>query len=130
MRLGNSNTYHQLLLSVDALNTIHGGVSEAFFSMIKGEGEYLIKVRIPGVQPENVKIEVENNELSIFYYHSFDHGFAHGITRLPYIVKKVTIPFDVDISLIEAQNEDETYIIHLPFNDLAGGYKREIDLGL
>ena len=128
MRLGNDNTYHHLLLSVDALNTIHGGVSEAFYRMEKEDDRYLICVRIPGVDAENVKIEVENNHLNIFYFHTFDHGAEHGITRVPYVIRKVKIPFDVDVHKISATHEGTSYFIALPYNDLAGGYKKNIDI--
>ena len=128
MRFGNSNTYHQLLLSVDALNTIHGGVSEPYFKMEKEADKYAIHVRIPGVDAEKVKIEVDNNTLLILYYHSFDHGMQFGVTKVPYIVRRVDIPFGVDIKKIGASFDGQDFYISLPYSDLAGGYRKEIDI--
>ena len=125
MRFGD-NTYHQLLLSVDALNTIHGGVSEPYFLMNKGKEGYRIHVRIPGVEAEKVKIEVENNNLTIFYFHVFEHGTGQAVTRLPYIIRQINIPFDVDIKAIEASHEGHNYYVDMPYNDLSGGYRKEI----
>lgn len=97
--------------------------------MLKQEKRYLVKARIPGVDPGKMRVEVQNDKLFLFHDISVDNTFLYTEKdQIPFNIGYVLIPFDVNIKKIKAQYEDSELLISMPFNELAGGYKKNIDI--
>ncbi len=116
--------YLDLITSIDVLNTINGGVSEPQVTVLHYEDSREVRVKVPGIRPEDIRVEVHNNNLSVFFFiniHCNDR-----LVQLPRFVYNKTVPYYIDISRIHASAEDEELVVSLPFNRLANGYHREI----
>jgi HSP20 family molecular chaperone IbpA len=114
----------ELLTSVDVLNTLHGGVSEPFVSIIEGKASRDIRVRVPGIDKEALQTEVHNNELTLYYMIPVES--AKKVIRMPRVIYSQPIPYFVEVKKIHANFEDRDLVIHMPFNGLYNGYHKRI----
>ena len=131
MRFNDFHISKEILRKVDIMNTLNGGISKPRVLMLRQDKRYLVKVRMPGVDPEKMRVEVQNDRL--FLFHDIAIQSADLLTEkkpIPFNIGYVLIPFDVDIQKINALYEDHELQITLPFNELAGGYRKNIDIDL
>jgi HSP20 family molecular chaperone IbpA len=116
----------ELLASIDVLNTLHGGVSEPLIKLKHLQDRREIRLKVPGVSKENLKVEITNNILSVFYTFHFQ---SDGLPiELPKVVYNKPIPYFVDANRITASSENGFLIVTLPFNSLAEGFHREVSI--
>lgn len=116
--------FKDLLTSVDILNTLSGGVSEPFVSMREEADRHEVRVRVPGIEKENLQAEVHNNELIIFYMIPLESNGKE--VQLPQIIYNNAIPYFVKINNIQAHYEDNMLVVELPFNEFSSGYNKTI----
>lgn len=121
------SNYLDLITSIDVLNTVNGGVSEPRLNLAHYDDFREIRLKVPGIRPEDIHTEVHNNNLSIFYFINIQSN--DKLIQLPRFVYNRNVPYYIDISKIKARLEDEELIVNLPFNRLANGYHREIKAG-
>jgi len=114
----------ELLTSVDVLNTLHGGVSEPFVSIVERKTSREIRVRVPGIDKEALQTEVHNNELTLYYMIPVQS--ARKVIRMPRVIYSQPIPYFVEVKNIHANFEHRDLVIHMPFNGLYNGYHRKI----
>lgn len=114
----------ELLTSVDILNTLHGGVSEPFLSVVEKKGGREVRVRVPGVDREQVKAEINNNELSVYYVIPVESN-GHLI-NMPKVIYRDVLPLSIELRNIEASYDDDDLVIFLPYNSQTDGYNRKI----
>ena len=113
------------------IKLLNGGISKPRVLMLRQDKRYLVKVRMPGVDPEKMRIEVQNDRLFLFHDISIQNADLLAEKKpVPFNIGYVLIPFDVDIQKINALYEDHELQITLPFNKLAGGYRKNIDIDL
>lgn len=131
MRFNDFHISKKILRKVDILNTLNGGISKPRVLMLRQDKRYLVKVRMPGVDPEKMRVEVQNDRLFLFHDISIQNAdLLAEKNPIPFNIGYVLIPFDVDIQKINALYEDHELQITLPFNKLAGGYRKNIDIDL
>ncbi len=116
--------YLDLITSIDVLNTINGGVSEPQLDVVHYEDYREIRLKVPGINVEDIHVEVHNNNLSIFFFINIESG--ERLVQLPRFVYNKNVPYYIDISKIKAYTDGDEVIVNLPFNKLANGYHREI----
>jgi HSP20 family molecular chaperone IbpA len=119
--------FKDLVTSVDMLNTLHGGISEPFLSIVETVGGRKMHVRVPGLKKEALQVEIVNNQLSVFYL--IPMTSAGKLMYMPQVVYNRAIPYFIDASKIEATYEDNELVVRLPFNELSNGYNRKIRIG-
>jgi HSP20 family molecular chaperone IbpA len=116
--------FKDLLTSVDILNTLSGGISEAFISIREKANRHEVRVRVPGIDKETLQAEVHNNELLIFYMIPLE---SDGKTvQLPQIIYNKAIPYFIAINGIHAHYEENELVVELPFNEFSSGYNKTI----
>jgi HSP20 family molecular chaperone IbpA len=120
------SNYLDLITSIDVLNTVNGGVSEPHMEVTHFDEYREIRLNVPGINQEEVHIEIHNNNLSIFYFINMTSG--NKFIQLPRFVYNRNVPYFIDISKITARLQDDILIVNLPFNRLANGYHKEIDI--
>lgn len=129
MRFGGTHISKDLLLTADVMNTLNGGMSQPSVNLSRDEDRYLLKARIPGVHPEKMQIDIKDNQLFIFHHISYEReDIEREIQSIPYNIGFINIPFDVDVNRITARYEQGALIVDMPFNELAGGYHRRVDI--
>src|SRR5437879_11608927 len=116
----------ELLTSIDALNTLNGGVSEPLMSLMRFQDHREIRVKVPGINEENLKVEIHNNILSVFY--TFNFQSVDLLIEIPKVVYNKPIPYFVDASRITASYENDFLMVTLPYNSLAEGYHRNVSI--
>src|SRR4051812_19051582 len=62
------NLPQELITGIDVINTLNGGTSEPDVLKEKFPTYHRITVKVPGIHTENIKIEINNNELMIYYF--------------------------------------------------------------
>ena len=113
-----------ILTSVDVLNTLHGGISEPQILLNQREQAREMRIKVPGINPDSIEVEVNNNTLNVFYFLNINSAGKN--LRLPYTIYNRTLPYFIEISKINSSIEGEEIVITLPFNTLANGYHRKI----
>lgn len=113
-----------ILTSVDVLNTLYGGISEPQVVMKQLQNSRELRIKVPGVDPSAIHVEITNNRLSAYY--AFDISSAGKHVKLPYTIYNRQLPYFVDISNIDASVDGNELIIRLPYNELAHGYHKKI----
>jgi HSP20 family molecular chaperone IbpA len=118
--------FKDLLTSVDVLNTLHGGVSEPFVSMQEQATSHEVHVRVPGIDKEKLQVEVNENQLSVFYMIPIQS--LGKLILMPQIVYNQPIPHFIEISAINARFEENELVVELPFNALSNGYNQKVKI--
>ena len=117
---------NELLASIDVLNTLNGGVSDPQMVLKQFQDHREIRLKVPGVNEENLKVEVHNNILSVFYTFNIQSGDLP--IHVPKVVYNKPIPYFVDAARISATYEDGFLIVTLPYNEMAEGYHRKVSI--
>ena len=118
------NHYLDLLASVDVMNTLNGGRIEPIIKLKQHEDFREIRVKIPGIDPETIEVEVNNNHVAIYYI--LNISSSDKLMKLPYSVYNRQQPYFIDVSKINAQVDAGELVLKLPFNPLANGYHKKI----
>lgn len=116
----------ELLTSIDVMNTLNGGTSEPTVRVAQFPRFRQITIRIPGVDMENVKVEVNNNQLMIYFFYVLQS--LNQELQFPRVLYNKSIPYFVDTNNITASQEDHTLVVTLPYNELAKGEHRDIQI--
>jgi HSP20 family molecular chaperone IbpA len=111
-----------LAKSADMLNTLNGGTIFPMFDTYKEDDHYRLEVSIPSVDPDNIKVEV--NGESLLVYQKID---VNGM-KIPSLIGLEKISAEVAVNSITAGYEDDLLIVIMPFNELSGGFRKEIDI--
>lgn len=113
-----------LITGIDVMNTLNGGMSEPVVKVKHFPTHRQITVHIPGIDVAQVKIEINNNHLMIYYITTL---FSQNQElRVPKVLYNKRIPYFVDSNNITAAEEDNLLVIRLPFNELADGHHRDV----
>jgi hypothetical protein len=119
--------YREILTSVDVLNTLHGGISEPQVAFNQFEQSREMRVRVPSISPDAIQVEVNNNNLFVYYVVSIDSAGKN--IRLPYTIYNRALPYFIDIGKIQSEIDGRDLVINLPYNALANGYHKKIKSG-
>ncbi len=118
---------YDLITGIDILNTLNGGAVEPTVKFSKFPEYHQVKVTAPGIAEEEIHVNIENNQLIIFYELQIEsQGKAVPVPRIVY---NKPIPFFIDTFNINAQYSGNTLTVQMPFNELANGYHREVPIG-
>lgn len=115
--------YLDLLTSIDVLNTLNGGVTEPRLFLEHHEDHREIRLRVPGINLDDIRVELHNNNLSIFYLINIIS--SDRLIPLPRFVYNHNVPYYIDVDKINARLEEEELIVNLPYNRLVNGYHRD-----
>lgn len=113
-----------LLSSIDAMNTMNGGIIEPRLRVYKLPSRRVIEMSVPGVPQNLIKADINNNVLNIYHLLEFESDDKR--LHIPRIVYSKQIPYYVDTKKITASFDKDTLKVQLPFNELANGYHRDI----
>jgi len=120
----NKNQYMNLITSVDVMNTLNGGRTEPVVKLSQFTNSREVRVKVPGIDPEKIEVEIHENTVSIFYM--INVATAGKEVAIPYSVYNKQQPYFIDVSKIVAQIEDGELVVTLPYNQLANGYHRRV----
>jgi len=119
-------TVHEILKSVDINNTLNGGRSEPQTSIKKYDGYYLLKAKVPGVEIDRLRVEIIDGKVIVHHPMAFEQ--ALGDLTVPQVVAAFPITPKIDHKNITAHRVDNVVEVIMPFNEMADGYNRHIDI--
>ena len=120
----NKNQFMNLITSVDVMNTLNGGRPEPVVKLSQFTNSREVRVKVPGIDPKNIEVEINENKVSIFYM--INVATAGKEVAIPYSVYNKQQPYFIDVSKIVAQIEEDELVVTLPYNQLANGYHRRV----
>ncbi len=119
----NKNFTKTLAQTANILNVLNGGMTMANVYFNRKKDHYLYQIEIPSVDPEQFSVEIDLSNLFIYQKMHFDSEL-----EIPYMIRRLNIPAEVNYKQISAEYGDGRLSIILPFNELAGGYHRDIEI--
>ncbi len=111
--------------TAELVNTINGGMTEPLVEIEKFDTEWVISIRVPGISPDAMKIEIKDFELFLFNMILEPNS---SDVELPYMLAAVQLNGAVDVEGIIAEYDDGELLIHLPLDEEAGGYERDVEI--
>ena len=121
----NKNQYMNLIASVDVMNTLSGGRTEPVVKLAQFTDSREVRVKVPGIDPESIEVEINENRVEILYNMSVESLGKQ--VAIPYSVYNKQQPYFIDVSKIVAQVEEDELVVTLPYNQLANGYHRSLN---
>jgi HSP20 family molecular chaperone IbpA len=115
----------EIIQSILITNTLNGGVSDPYIRYANFPEYREIAVRVPGVSPENLHVNINNNQLIVYFNR---HIEANGALLVPQIVYNKPIPYFIDSKKIKALFNEGWLLVQLPYNEMANGYHRDIPI--
>lgn len=119
-------TVRNILKTADIANTFNGGMSQPLVNFARKEDHYLINVRTPGVNVNSLRVEIINKFVSIS--HSLQFHYDNAGVDIPHVVATIPISLDVDYKNIRATEQNGALQIIMPFSELAGGYRKRVEI--
>ena len=120
----NKNQYMNLITSVDVMNTVGGGRTEPVVKLAQFTDSREVRVKVPGIDPESIEVEINENRVEILYNMSVESLGKQ--VAIPYSVYNKQQPYFIDVSKIVSQIEENELVVTLPYNQLANGYHRSV----
>jgi len=116
----------EVLSTADIVNTINGGMSEPQAKIVKKPDHYLITAHVPGVDPAHMNVEIVDKKVIV--QHNVEFVRDGEALSFPRVVAAFPITPNIDFRNITASSEGDTLHVVLPFNELASGYRRHVDI--
>ena len=128
----------EMLMNIDFINTVNGGMSEPSVKLNKGSDGFEVVVKIPGIEVEDLQLEVvkgkrNSNNLKLFHLlpiFSQENLPDDEQWKTIRFINTFVIPDGVDIDNISARYDDDRrqLVLFLPFGDEQGDYHRKVDI--
>ena len=121
-----NNAIPELARTATVYSVVGSGISMPMVRFDRKDSFYEADIRIAGIPQDSFKIEINNRDIHVYYHIPFS---VNGKTLYyPVTVYDGPMPFDVDVKKVQANFQDESLQIILPFNDLEGGYSKKIKI--
>lgn len=111
-----------LARTADFINTVNGGSVYPSFNTTKNPDHYRIEVSMPSVDPDDIKVEVSNNNLMIFQQIEINQ------VNLPNLLGLFKLNHDAVLDEITAEYGDNLLTVIIPKNEMSGGFHRNINI--
>lgn len=128
----------EMLMNIDFINTINGGMSEPAIKLEKGSDGFEVVVKIPGIEVEDLQLEVvkgkkNTNNLKLFHLlpiFSQENLSEEEQWKTVRFINTFVIPEGVDVENISAKYNDisRQLVLFLPFGNEQGDYHRKVDI--
>lgn len=97
---------------IDLTNTIGGGVSQPTIQMDKRKSGALLRIHLPGVEPEQWQVVVDKNTLTVMALHQNE---VNPAMQAPLFLHNFVLPPAVDYSKLAVVSEGRELRVSIPF---------------
>jgi len=128
----------EMLMNIDFINTINGGMSEPAIKLEKGSDGFEVVVKIPGIEVEDLQLEVvkgkkNTNNLKLFHLlpiFSQENLSDEEQWKTVRFINTFVIPEGVDVENISAKYNDtlRQLVLFLPYGNEQGDFHRKVDI--
>lgn len=112
--------------TTNVVNTLNGGMINPVVKLKKLNKGQELNIRIPSAEIEDVKVEINNNILSVVYYMNLTSDSVPF--RIPNVILSRPIPYFINIPGIRATIDEKDINVYMPYNKLANGFHKEINI--
>jgi len=112
----------RLAETANIVNSLNGGAIYPTFYTTTEKDHYRLEVSVPTVEPQDLKVEVNGSDLLIY-----QNVHVNAFT-LPNVLGQIKISADVELENIHAEYQEDLLVVILPFNELTGGFQKDIDI--
>jgi len=120
---GNKQLTKTLAQTANIMNVLNGGMTRATVSFDRKSDHYLYQVEIPSVDPDHFSVEIDFSNLFIYQKMNLNPEL-----EIPYMISRLNIPAEVNYQGISAAYGEGKLRIVMPFNELADGYHKDINI--
>lgn len=124
--LENKEVLRNLLYQGDQLNTLAGGVAKIDFNIENQADGFLIKLRAPGIEAEQLKVISDKNSLQVFA--TLNHPSENHGVMIPLFYRKVELPLFASTDEVDAIYHENELEIFIPIGKNSSGNKKEIEI--
>lgn len=100
--------------SGDIVNTLNGGMSLAKVKMHTLKDHYLVTVRVPGLNQDALKLEMQDGDLFVYQRLEADNGLA-----VPFMIASISVTDDVNRHAITTNYHGNRLNIVMPIDPLS-----------
>ncbi|UII19295.1 Hsp20/alpha crystallin family protein [Fulvivirga ligni] len=118
----------KVLQSADIMNTFNGGTASPQTHVKKLKDSKIIYARVPGVSPEELRVEVINGNLIV--YHNVNFDTLNSDVEVPHVVTTTTLDANIDRMGIQADYQNGILKITLPYNNMEGDFHKDIKIDI
>jgi hypothetical protein len=119
----------EILASIDMLNALNGGRSQTTLKVARQQDGYEVLVKRPGVEADALQVDVTDGRLWLYQLRPvLGREDAEPDTLLPDLLGNLILPNDVDVDAISARYLGDQWRVFLPFNDMARGFQKHIEV--
>lgn len=117
----------EILATIDFNNTVMGGSVEPAVKINEGKEAFEVLVKVPGLSPENLQIDIVDNRLWLY---NLQPVLSNNeiIGFMPKTITNMYLPENVDRELISAKYEQGGWKIVIPIDTQAKGFNKHIDV--
>lgn len=113
-------------ITADLMNTLAGGMSEPVVNVTKASDAHHLIVKVPGVNPASLDVQVAFNRLHIQHTLAIESGGTK--VAVPRVIFSKPVPYFINADKIEATADGGVLRVKLPFNGKADGDARRITI--
>ncbi len=111
------------------MNTLSGGVSFPSVELVREEDHERLDVRVPGVSPDALKVDIEGQRLVISRSIKLQGGGEVGIPfQAQNVIHAMPLPQHIDPDRIRAKYDEKGLHVLLPHNRYAQGYRKNVEI--
>ena len=111
-----------LARTADFINTVNGGTVYPTFNTSKEKDHYRIEVSMPSVDPEDLKVEINNESLMIF------QSIEVNQLPLPNLIGLFKLSRNAVLEDISAEYHHDVLTVIVPLSEFSGGFHRSIEI--
>lgn len=97
---------------IDLTNTIGGGISQPTIRMEKRKSGALLRVQMPGIEPEQWQVVVDKNNLAVMALHQNPENPAK---QIPLFHQNFVLPLHANLAQLEASFVGRELRVNIPF---------------
>lgn len=113
-----------LATTAQLVTGINGGMAQPHVRLEKSDSRWVERMKVPGVSIESIRIEVKEGFLFVFQNLQVEASDM----ELPYMIEMLNLTSQIDQDQIYAEYEGGEIVIHMPFDELASGFERDIEI--
>lgn len=103
---------HNIAQFIDLTNTVGGGVSQAQVKMEQRKGGALLRIKLPGISPDQWQAVVDKNNLTVMALHRNE---GHSGMQIPLFVQNFVLPQHADLANVNAHISGQELRVAIPF---------------
>lgn len=124
MKVEDKLLIRNLATTAQLINGINGGMAQPHVRLEKTDSRWIERMKVPGVSIDRIKIEVKEGFLFVFQ----NLHVEESNIELPYMIEMLNLSSQIDQEQIYAEYKNGEIIIHMPFDELASGFERNIEI--